>query len=145
VRASNAAPRIAAMSPRTLPPDVSAFIDQQIQSIDEIDVLMLLSEAPSRWWDAKLLGSDLGGLTVSGARHILDHLAALNLLDIRVTDAVRYRFQPGTDELTCTISRLVSAYKRDRHTVVRAIRRVARRDVRDFADAFRFRRDNGSR
>jgi hypothetical protein len=41
---------------------------------------------------------------LSVARGILDRLAGLNLLQIRVTDDVRYRFQPGTIELAETVS-----------------------------------------
>ena len=131
------------MAPQSLPADVAAFIDEQLLSIDEIEVLTVLAEGTSRWWDGKLMGTEIGGMTAAAARRILDRLASLNLLDIRVTDAVRYRFQPGTEELTLTVSRLLAVYKSDRQAVVRAARRVARRDARDFANAFRFRRDNG--
>ena len=103
-----------------------------------------MSDAPERWWDAKLMRAEIG-VSLPAARVILDHLASLNLLDIRVTDAVRYRFQPGTPELEDHVVRVIAAYRADRDAVLRLVRRVARRSVRDFADAFRFRKDNGDR
>ena len=112
----------APMAPFPLPADVATFIEQQLLSIDEIEVLTVLVTSPPRWWDAKLMGTEVGGIAVAEARRILDHLASLNLLDIRVTDAVRYRFQPGTEELARTVSGLVSLYKTDRQAVVRAVR-----------------------
>ena len=117
------------MVPQSLPADVAILLDQELLSIDEIEVLTLLAESPSRWWDAELMGTEFGGMTTADAGRILDHLASMNLLDIRVTDAVRYRFQPGTEELAGTVSRLLSMYRSDRDTVIRATRRVGRRDA----------------
>lgn len=36
------------------------------------------------------------GITLGNARRMLERLAVANLLDIRVTDDVRYQFRPGT-------------------------------------------------
>lgn len=115
-------PRFVPMAPQPLPADVASFIDEQLLSIDEIEVLTVLVKTPPRWWDAKLMGIEVGGMAAADVRRILDRLASLNLLDIRVTDAVRYRFQPGTEELARTVSGLVSAYRIDRQAVVRAVR-----------------------
>ena len=132
------------MSREPLPAEVAAFISDHLISLDEIEALMAMSNAPGRWWDAKLMCRELG-VPVSTARSILDDLAGLNLLDIRVTDEVRYKLQPGTPELDHTVNRLVSLYRTNRSAVVRAITRVARRGVLDFADAFRLRNDDGDR
>lgn len=142
-RALNTAPRVLSMSGEPLPPDVSAFIRDHRLTPDEMEALSAMSDAPGRWWDAKSISGEIG-VPLSIARGILDHLAALNLLDIRVTDEVRYRFQPGTDGLGRTISQLVSLYRTDRAAVVRALAPAARRGVLDFADAFRWRKSNGN-
>ena len=131
------------MSPEQLPPDVAAFIADHLLSINEMEVLTAMIETPHRWWDARLIYGELG-VPVPAARELLDRLAALNLLDIRFTDEVRYRFRPGTAELTQTMSRLVASYRANHAAVVRAISPSAPRRVRDFADAFRFRK-NGRR
>jgi hypothetical protein len=113
-------------------------------TVDEIEALTAMSNAPGRWWDAKLMCRELG-VPVSLARSILDHLAGLNLLDIRVTDEVRYKFQPGTPELNQMASRVVSLYRTNRAALMRGISRGARRGVLDFADAFRLRKNDGDR
>ncbi|HXD21015.1 MAG TPA: hypothetical protein VN654_28585 [Vicinamibacterales bacterium] len=130
------------MSSDPLPPDVATFIGDHFRSIDEIEVLTAIIDAPDRWWDARLVYGELG-IPVASARALLDRLAALNLLDIRFTDEVRYRFRPGTGELARTAARLVAAYRSNHAAVVRACA-AAPRGVRDFADAFRIRR-NGNR
>jgi DNA-binding IclR family transcriptional regulator len=132
------------MSPEPLPSEIAAFIGEHLLTTDEIEALTAMCDAPARWWDARLMCRELG-LPLSTARLILDHLAALNLLDIRLSDEVRYRLQPGTPELNEMVCRLVSAYRTNRAAVVRAIARVAKRSVLDFADAFRLRKNDGDR
>jgi hypothetical protein len=122
-----------------LPPEIAVFISDHRISLDEIEVLAVMSDAPQRWWDARLICGELG-LPVTLARGLLDHLAGLNMFDIRVTDEVRYRFQPGTSELAETTAKLVAAYRGDYDAVVRAAEGVTRRGALDFADAFRVRK-----
>ena len=119
------------MFSQPLPPDIAAFIREHLLSIDEIEALAAMSHAPKRWWDAKLMCGELG-TELSASRFILDHLAVLNLLDIRLTDDVRYRLHPGTPELQRMVRCLVSVYGTNRAAVVRAIARVARRGGLDF-------------
>ena len=132
------------MSPEPLPSEIGAFVGEHLLTIDEIEALAAMSDAPGRWWDAKLMCCELG-VSLSAARFTLDHLAGLNLLDIRLSDEVRYRLQPGTPDLKQMVCRLVSVYRNNRGAVVRAIARVARRGVLDFADAFKLRKNDGNR
>ena len=97
----------------TVAPDIAAFIREHLLSVDEIEVLAAMSNAPKRWGDA-------------------NRLAGLNLLDIRLTDDVRYRLHPGTPQLRRMVRCLVSAYGTNRAAVVRAIARAARRGGLDF-------------
>ena len=122
-----------------LPPDLSSFIAEHAISVDEVEVIGAMTDAPERWWDARLIGGVLG-IPVSTARGLLDHLARLNLFDIRFTNEIRYQFHPGTHELAVVVALLVATYRADRDTIVRAIATPATRGVRDFADAFRFRK-----
>ena len=122
-----------------LPPGIAAFIGDHHISLDEIEVLATMADAAERWWDARLICGQLG-IPVSIAHGQLDHLAGLNLFDIRVTDEVRYRFQPGTAELAGIVAKLIAIYRSDPRAVVRAVPPVTRRSVLDFADAFRLRK-----
>ena len=98
------------MSPEPLPPDAAFAADPQL-SIQEIEVLTAMIDTPDRWWDARLVSGELR-IAVATAREVLDRLAGLNLLDIRFTDDVRYRFRPGTAELAHKVSRLIASYRR---------------------------------
>jgi hypothetical protein len=46
------------------------------------------------------------------ARRVLDSFASRNLLDIRISDAVRYRLRPGTRELQAGVAAVAEAFRR---------------------------------
>jgi hypothetical protein len=127
-----------------LPLAVRAFAVEHIDSPDEIDVLAAVVDFADRWWDAEMIRKQCG-MTTDRARAILDRLAAHNLLDIRVTGAVRYQFRPAAPELESAARVFVDAYRRDPVSVITAILgRAQGRGARDFANAFRIRRDDSS-
>ena len=101
------------MPPEPLPPDEAAVVADPPLSMHEIEVLRAMIDTPDRWWDARLMSVELR-VALKTARGVLDRLAGLNLLDIRFTDDVRYRFRPGNAELAHKVSRLVAAYRRSR-------------------------------
>ena len=111
--------------------------------MDELELLVALVEAPLRWWDPVVVSKDLG-TTAARARTMLDRFAAANLLDIRVTDDVRYQFRPGTTELHEGACALASAYRARPAAIIQRLTDAAPRSVRDFADAFRIRRHGRS-
>jgi hypothetical protein len=122
-----------------LAPIVSNFLRAHIASVDELELLMLLVMASDRWWDATSSSRELG-MSIARARAGLDALASHNLLDIRITEDVRYQFRPGTPDLEAAALALATVYQRTPAAVVHVIARSAPRHVRDFADAFRIRR-----
>jgi hypothetical protein len=55
------------MPSEPLPSDVATFISDHLRSIDEIEVLTAIVDTPDRWWDARLVYSELG-IAVGPAR-----------------------------------------------------------------------------
>ena len=120
-------------------PEVASFINRYIPGFEELAVLLTCLDARERWWDAAGMARELGIGTVA-ARRALDHLARGNLLDIRVTGDVRYQFKPGTANLEAAALACAAAYRAHPLSVAQLIADSCRRQVRDFADAFRIRR-----
>lgn len=118
-------------------------MDRHIASVEELELFVALVESPSRWWDPAIVTRELG-IPAGVARAILDRFAAANLLDIRVTDDVRYRFRPGTLELQEGAVAFAGTYRTHPAAIVHRLAHGARRNVRDFADAFRIRRNGRS-
>lgn len=125
----------------TLPSEVVTFAAEYLASRDELYVLVLLVRHDEQWWDATTL-AERCGLGVLPTRHILDRFVARNLLDVRITDDVRYRFSPGRAGLREATEAFVEAYQRSPALVMQLLLPSRRRSMEDFADAFRIRRDD---
>jgi predicted ArsR family transcriptional regulator len=129
------------MPPPPVPSTVSAFLADHIRSLEELQLLIVMVQAPDRWWDATTAARELG-IDPPAARRGLDALAKRNLLDIRITGDVRYQFGPGTDDLRAAARATEDAYRTNPLAVVQLVAQTGKRGLRDFADAFRIRRDD---
>lgn len=119
---------------------VAGFLTAYIRDLDDLQLLITMVNAADRWWDTRNVARELH-ISESAARAALEHLAGGNLLEIRLTGDVRYQFRPGTEDLREQALACATAYRTDALTLVRAVSTSARTSVRDFADAFRIRRD----
>jgi hypothetical protein len=104
----------------TLPQAVVHFAATHLGSLEDMKVLVLCVEERDRWHDAPAIARTLR-IPRRAARAALDQLARNNLLDIRITDDVRYRFRPGTSELESQAVALVDAYHRNPDQATEAI------------------------
>jgi hypothetical protein len=118
---------------------LTAFVRAHVRTVDELQLLMAVANAPDRWWDPAAAAREVG-MDVRDARAAFDHFAARNLLDIRITDDVRYQFHPGTDALRAAVREAAAAFRARPIDVARLVSGTRSRAARDFADAFRIRR-----
>ena len=125
-----------------LPAPLLQFARSYIRSVEGLEVFMLCIDHRGRWWDAMGAARHLT-ITESRARRAFDQLARANLLDIRISDAVRYRFAPGSEELCQQAVAFAEAYRSNPAGIVKMIASSSLSDsVRDFSDAFRIKRDD---
>lgn len=123
-----------------LPAPLEQFSRSYLRSVEDLQVFILCVDHRERWWDPIGVARALS-MRESRARRILDQFARANLLDIRVTDEVRYRFGPGIGELETQAVAFASAYHHNPAEIVQFVARSTVADsVRDFADAFRIKR-----
>jgi hypothetical protein len=120
---------------------VLAFVADHIRSLEELQLFLALIQSPERWWDASTAARELGIDRVAAGR-ALDALAAHNLLDIRITGDVRYQFRPGTEALRAAALATEEAYRMNPLAVAQPVTTSGKRGLRDFADAFRIRRND---
>jgi hypothetical protein len=77
-------------------------------------------------------------LPAAAAAAALETLASRNLLDVRISDAVRYKLDPASPQARACLERTLAVAWQNRGDVIRAIvQRPAA--AQDFADAFRVR------
>ena len=117
------------------------FAARYLTSLEDLRVLVACMDDRERWWDAPGMARQLG-ITIGAARMSLDQLARSNLLDIRITGDVRYRFRPGSVDLERQVDGFAAAYRADPVRIVQLVAGRGGRGIRDFADAFRLRRDD---
>lgn len=126
----------------SLPAGLVQFARAHVRSVEDLQVFLLCVDRRDRWWDAAGIAR-AAAISEFRARRILDQLARANLLDIRISDAVRFRFAPGVEELEQQAMAFASAYHSNPADIVKLIARSTVSDsVRDFADAFRIKRDD---
>jgi hypothetical protein len=129
------------MPQHEISPLVLTFLADHVSNLMQFQLLMLVAQAENRWWDANAAGRELG-VTPGAARAALDHLAKHNLLDIRITGDVRYQFRPGAEALRTAVAACAEEFRRAPLQVLAVVSGQGPKSIRDFADAFRIRRDD---
>jgi hypothetical protein len=124
-------------------PGLAQFIARHLGSVEELHVLIACMRERDRWWDSRSIGADLG-MSESSALRAFEQLARHNLLDVRVSGDVRYRFAPATPEVEQEALAFGAAYWENPLAVTQHVASVARGAIGDFADAFRIRRNEHS-
>jgi len=124
------------------PADVVRFLDSHVESIDQLEILRILGEAPSRGWSVASLVTEVQ----TSARNIAAHLSALRdrgLLNYEGvgTDLV-WRYAPATPELAAITLRVLQIYRERPVSMIKLVYARADDPLRAFANAFRL-RDGG--
>jgi hypothetical protein len=124
------------VAPTGVPAAVGRFIEGRIESVEQLEVLLLLRAAPSTGWTAAQVARALVTQPESAA-HWLKKMAADGLLAV---EGGSYRYAPPTPEVERTIDDLAESFAKYRVTVIGLIFSKPSERVRLFSDAFRIRR-----
>lgn len=121
------------------PADIKQFIADHVDSVAQLELLLLLRADPGRDWTADEAGRDL---------YSAPDVTALQLADLQarafVTGGPRpdsFRFHPQTAEQDQLLARLADLYRDRRVAVITAIYSKPVDKIRSFADAFRLRKE----
>jgi hypothetical protein len=119
-----------------VPAEVRRFIAAEIESVEQLEVLLLLRGAPDKGWTAKEVARALVSQPESAADW-LDRMEGRGLLH---RDGDSYRYAPADPEVAESIDGLAESYARYRVAVIGLIFSKPSERVTFFADAFRIRR-----
>ncbi|HMJ92357.1 MAG TPA: hypothetical protein VK530_21220 [Candidatus Acidoferrum sp.] len=122
-----------------IPQDVRRFIAKHIRSLEQLEVLLLVSALPDRDW------------TVDSVFQVVQTNRAV--VQQRLEEFVRdglmlrqpgdtYRYAPQSESLAHDIIAVGGFYKLSRHKVVEMIYASPPDDIRKFSDAFRIKKGN---
>jgi hypothetical protein len=120
-----------------LPQDVHQFLHQNIESVEQLEVLLLLWGRPERGWTADDVANAIYSHPSSVVRR-LRMLLGQGLL--REREVGCFQYAPRTPELHETVTRLNHTYRERRVAVITLIASKPIDNVRAFSDAFRIRR-----
>lgn len=128
------------MSERVFSEELERFIATEINSLEQLEILLLLSGNPHKWWTA----TGVYEVIKSSVQSVQDRLNAMSdrgLLTQEVENEIRYRFAPKSEEIWRITSELRDSYKERPVKVVQAIYNKPPDAVQEFARAFRLRKD----
>ena len=123
-------------APSELPPELRAFLYSCIDSVEQLEILVLLCREDGPW-TARGTAERLGFADALARRH-LETLSACGLLQISVAAEVRYAYAPKNAELRRYADQLSAHYATDRTAIIRFVASNPRR-LKRFSDAFKLR------
>jgi hypothetical protein len=125
-----------------LPESVKKLIETHIKSVEELEVLLLLSGEPDKSWSSsevfRTIQSNLNSIGLKLAK-----LAAQGLLTSTPGSEIRYSYSSTSPELDAAVKLLREAYKVRPTRVIELIFANPNSQIRSFADAFKFRKTDG--
>jgi hypothetical protein len=117
--------------------EVRLFVLQCIDSVEQLEVLLLLHGSPAVTWSPETVAAALYSNPASIGRR-LTALHSRGLL--AATEASAYRYLPKSPALDATVSLLADTYRLRRVAVITLIASKPMENVRAFSDAFRLRK-----
>lgn len=122
--------------PEEIPDDVRRLIADSIDSIPELEAVLLLRECRPRTWTAAQAGERLY-VSKTVAAHVLGVLEQRGFFS---RDGESFRYAPASPELEATVDALAATYSHHLVAVTQLVHAKPSAGVRHFADAFRFRK-----
>jgi hypothetical protein len=124
-----------------IPDNVKQFLLQHIDSIAQLECLLLLRNHSHKQWSAEGVAKELY-ITVQQATALLSRLANQGFIVRLVNPSpVIYQYHPTDPLLDPLIAALADAYKKYLVPVTHLIHAKPKSKIQEFADAFRIKKD----
>jgi DNA-binding MarR family transcriptional regulator len=128
------------MSPPQIPDHVMRFIAENIDSVPQLEALLLLSEHPDRTWNAEQVALRIY-VHSDKAESLLAALHRRRLIERREDLADSYQFS-AADEARRLVAEVNGSYRANVVVLTRFIHENASASVREFARAFDLKKDH---
>jgi hypothetical protein len=127
------------MSDSVIPDDIAQFILEKIDSVAQLEALLLLRNDATEKWSAQALAKRLY-ISDKETAELLERLCADGFL-VASSNPPLYHYQPGSQEVGKMIDRAAAIYSKHLVPVTNLIHSKPKTRVQEFADAFRLRKD----
>lgn len=122
--------------------EVRYFIMENIDSVAKLEVLHLLANSPEQGWTPDAVSRELRS-TEAAARKYLSELTASGLLTTQDSKNAIFQYQPKRPELDLLVKKLIAAKATFYPRIIQLIYDRPIEKIRELADAFRIRKENG--
>ena len=123
----------------SIPEDVEEFIRRRIDSVAQLEALLMTRSAPQAEWSVAVLAKRLY-VSEKQAADLMARLFTDGFL-IKAGSSSLYQYQPDSDELRQLVDRVAESYSKHLVPITNLIHSKPQTRVREFADAFKLRRD----
>lgn len=128
------------MSDEKISDDVRNFIIANVESIGQLEVLCLIYKNKDRSWTIRQVSNELRSSDVSAERQ-MGRLLSIGIISPEVASPESFRYAPATSELSDIVDRLVAAFTIYPIRVIDVIYKRPSEALRNFAEAFKIRKD----
>lgn len=121
-------------------PQVAALLSQHINSVEQLEILLLLRRRSDRPWDAASIAEELRTSEGSAAKRLSD-LRAGGLVEETSESGRGFRYAPASQWKRSAVDQLADLYAESPYRVIDMIFAKPIANLRVYADAFRYRKD----
>jgi hypothetical protein len=127
--------------PDDISPELKLFVEQHIESVPQLEAILMLRNEPQRAWDAAEIAKALY-LPEEVAASLLSDFVRRGFSAIAPPGKEKYVYRTRDDATDRLIGELQAAYHDRRVAVISLIYSKPLNKVQTFADAFRFGKEN---
>jgi hypothetical protein len=127
--------------PEVIPSEVKSFLLANIDSIAQLEALLLLRATPDQRYTCQAIAERLY-MTQEDAAPFLSKLVTRGLIETTGTQPPLFQYRPSNEELRRKVDLLVDVYAKYLIPVTNFVHGKAKRSIQDFADAFKMKKDN---
>jgi hypothetical protein len=128
------------MSSQYIAEEVARFILDRIDSVAQLEALLLLRDRSNEGWNVSELAKRLY-ISDEQTLVVLSGLLDQELLTVSEEEPPRYRYEPQSAALRQMVDRLAESYAKHLVPVTNLIHSKPKTRVQEFADAFKLRKD----
>jgi hypothetical protein len=129
---------MAALGNADLTPDVRTFLAEEIDSAEQLEILLLLHRESEKAWTALDVSQAIYTVPASAVMR-LERLVSTGFATSSGGADPRYTYAPSSAALRERVDQLAQAYRSDRVSVIKHIFASPPDPVQSFSDAFRLR------
>jgi len=124
-----------------IPEQVAQFIVEKIDSVAELEALLLLRSSPEQRWTVETLARRLY-IDVKQTAALLIDLCTQGFVVDDAAEPSSYRYRPRSEELRELLDRVAEVHAKHLLALTELIHSKPKTRVQQFADAFKFRKDD---